>query len=68
MKDGLTLNYVSRQLLGMRCSGEKGSVMFCFLVLLGSDKDDGAQRDGAFSKNIVTHTLRSVAVDTFCNH
>lgn len=27
MKDGLTVNYVSKQLLGMRCSGEKGSVL-----------------------------------------
>ncbi len=30
MKKGLTLNHVSRQLLGMRCIGEKGSVTFGF--------------------------------------
>lgn len=45
MKDGLTLSYVSRQILGMRCSEEKGSVMLSFLALPGSDKDDGAQHD-----------------------
>lgn len=73
MKDGLTLNYVSRQILEMRCSEEKGSVTFSFLALPGSDKDDGAHdvvccESAWFSKNIVTHTLRSVAVDMICNH